>query len=213
MNFIKKHTGLTLFLILAALFIYFNRHHHHHLSQAIKSYGSEGIVAAILVMMIMCLTPIPTEGLLLVYYNVYDPIMGTFYAWFGYLLSTLILFVVSRYIGKNYIQSRVSKLHTYYETVERWIIERKSFGVLVVRTLPIPAFIVNLILGTMVSINFLTYFWTAVIAILPYYIYSGCLYYGITGANYISIGIGLVVLILMWFIGYRFRKLSKSKED
>lgn len=209
MKFNRNHLLIAIGTIIVIFVFYVNRH--HHLSHLMQSYGSTGVLAAILIMAMMCLTPIPTEGLLLVYFNVYGALMGILYAWSGYLISTLIIFVISRYIGTNFIRNRVSQ--TRFETVNGWIGEKGIFGILIVRILPIPAFIVNAVLGTMPSISFTRYFLTAAVAIMPYYITSSSLYLGITGANYKTLFIGIALMIIMWLIGLKFKKANQITSN
>lgn len=209
MKFNKNHLFIVLGTIFVILFFYLNRH--HHLSMVMQSYGSTGFFAAILIMTLMCLTPIPTEGLLLVYFNVYGAIIGIILAWTGYLASTIIIFIIARYIGTNFIRNKVSKHR--FETVDGWISEKGITGIMIVRILPIPAFIVNAVLGTMPSISFTRYFVTALIAIMPYYLTSSSLYLGITSSNHKTILIGIAIMIAMWLIGLKFKKANQINNS
>ncbi|HET7580859.1 MAG TPA: VTT domain-containing protein [Bacillales bacterium] len=202
----KKNMILAVIVIGVILFFYFNQH--HHLSRMIESQGLAGIAAAIFMMMVMCLTPIPSEGLLLVIFNVYGVVMGSLYAWIGYQISTLLIFVVTRYISTNFIRAKIAG--SRFETVDRWIGERNTVDLLIVRVLPIPAFIVNCVLGTIPSISFFKYWLTAAVAILPYYIWSSCLYYGFTDANYLILIVGLLLFGLMGCISYIMRKRNRD---
>lgn len=206
MKFNQKNLLIGLIIIGVIAFFYFNRD--HHLSAFIQSNGSTGILAAILIMTLICLTPLPSEGLLLVYFNVYGVMMGTVYAWTGYVLSTILIFVVSRYISTNFIRNRIAR--SRFKAVDRWIGERTIFGLLVVRILPIPAFIVNSVLGTMPSVSFLKYWLTAIVAILPYYIMSSCLYLGITSSHYTILFVGAFILIVMWLLSLKFRREGRE---
>lgn len=206
---LNRKNLLIIFIVAGVVaFFYFNRH--HRLSAFIQSDGSASILAAILAMALMCLTPLPSEGLLLVFYNVFGIVMGSIYAWSGYVLSTLLIFVVARYFSTNFIRKKIA--NSRFEAVDRWIGERSIAGLLIVRILPIPAFIVNCVLGTMPSVSFLKYWFTAIVAILPYYITSSCLYLGVTTAHYSIILIGAFVGLIMWFIGWTFKRKNRESS-
>ena len=209
MKFNKSTILVGLGAIGVILFFYYNRH--HALTHAIQSYGSTGIFAAILMMTLIFLTPIPSEGLLLIYFNVYGVFLGLFYAWTSYVLSVLLLFVIARYLVTNYIRRSIKS--SRFETVERWLNDKGVLGLIIVRMLPIPAFIVNCVMGAMPSISFLRYFLTAIIAIIPYYVSSSLLYFGITTYNYKVLFIGIPVLLGAWWLSVKIKKMNQEKND
>lgn len=203
----KSYTFIVLGAVGVILFFYFNRH--HHLSHAIQAYGQTGILAAILMMTLIFLTPIPSEGLLLIYFNVYGVALGLLYAWLSYIISVVILFVVARYLSTNFIRRHIKS--SRFETVEKWLNEKGVVGLLIVRMLPIPAFVVNCVMGAIPTIDFLKYFVTAIVAIIPYYVTSSLLYFGITSFSYKILLLGIPILLGAWWLGYKIRKMNQEK--
>lgn len=207
MKFNKSYIFIGLGVIGVVLFFYYNRH--HDLSHAIQSYGQTGIFAAILMMTILFLTPIPSEGLLLIYFNVYGVFLGLVYAWTSYLISVILIFILARYVSTSFIRRTIKS--SRFETVERWLKEKGIVGLLIVRMLPIPAFVVNCVMGAMPTIDFLRYFVTAVISIIPYYVTSSLLYFGITTFNYKVLLAGIPILLGAWWLGVKIKKMNQEK--
>lgn len=206
-KFNKNYIFITVGIVCILLFFYFNRH--HKITHFVQSYGSTGVFAAILMMTLLFLTPIPSEGLLLIYFNVYGVVWGLVYAWTSYIISVLLLFVVARYLFTNFIRQNVKS--SRFETVDRWLKKKGLMGLIIARLLPIPAFIVNCVMGAMPSIRFVPYFISAIVAILPYYVTSSLLYLGFTSANLKVFLIGIPILIGAGFIGRYVKKLNQEK--
>ncbi|WEG11862.1 VTT domain-containing protein [Pullulanibacillus sp. KACC 23026] len=202
----KSYIIIGLVVIGVVLFFYYDRH--HAISHAIQSYGSTGRFAAILMMTLVFLTPIPSEGLLLIYFNVYGIFLGLVYAWISYVISIIVLFVIARYISTNFIRRTIKS--SQFETVDRWLNKKGIIGLLIVRLLPIPAFIVNCVMGAMPSVNFYKYFITAIIAILPYYITSSLLYFGFSTSNHYVLIIGFPILLGGWWLGVKIKKMNQQ---
>ncbi|HSU78975.1 MAG TPA: VTT domain-containing protein [Candidatus Angelobacter sp.] len=207
MKFNKNYIFITIGIVCILLFFYFNRH--HTITHFVQSYGSTGIFAAIFMMTLLFLTPIPSEGLLLIYFNVYGVIWGLVYAWVSYIISVLLLFIVARYLFTNFIRRTIKS--SRFETVDRWLTKKGLIGLIIARLLPIPAFIVNCVMGAMPSIRFVPYFASAIVAIIPYYVTSSLLYLGVTSANLKVLLIGIPILIGAALIGRYVKKLNQEK--
>lgn len=180
--------------ILAVLW-YFDRH--QRITMIIHSWGAFGTIVAILLMAAICMLPIPSEGLLIMYMKVYGIGWGILYAWLGSTVSTVVIFLISRYYGRLMLARVVQ--HERFEQVSRWVKARGSLGLLVARLLPVPAFIVNYTAGLIPTVRFWSYFWTGVVSILPYYAGAAMVYLGISrGWIWILIpgAVGIVVLCI-----------------
>lgn len=206
MKFNKSYLVFGIGVIGVVLFFYYNRN--HAITHAIQAYGSTGVFAAILMMTLLFLTPIPSEGLLLIYFNVYGVWIGLLYAWLSYLISVIILFVVARYTSTNFIRKTISS--SRFETVDRWLKKKGFVGLLIVRLLPIPAFVVNCVMGAMPSIDFYGYLFTAIIAIIPYYVSSSLLYLGVSTANYKILLLCIPILLGAWWLAIKIRKMNQQ---
>lgn len=193
----RKVVSALIFVIVTlavVLYLYFDRN--NSLSNIIRSLGIFGIFITIVVMSLVCVTPLPSEGLLILILKIYGTMFGIFYAWVGSLISTFIVFVLARYVGASILQSLITPKR--FEQVDRWIQGKGTIGLLIVRLLPIPGFLTSYILGTMPSIRLWAFVWTAAVSIIPYYIGVACIFRGISSHGTSWISIGAVALILLW---------------
>jgi uncharacterized membrane protein YdjX (TVP38/TMEM64 family) len=185
-------------LVGVGLYLYYDRH--NMLSSFLRSWGISGIAIAILLMAIICTTPVPSEGLLVVYLKIYGAWWGSFYAWMGAVLSSLMVFMIARHFGTTLLQSLITKRR--FEIVDDWIKRRGTTGLLFMRLLPVPGFITSYVVGTIPSVRLWSYVWTGAVSVLPYYVGASLLYLGVSHRFVSYIGIGVGTLSLFWFCGY-----------
>ncbi|MDP9728237.1 TVP38/TMEM64 family protein [Alicyclobacillus tolerans] len=201
--------SLAIFLVGVAIFVaalYADRH--HQLSNILKSWGWLGIGAAILLMVFFCMTPIPSEGLLVMYLKVYGIGWGIFYAWLGSTLSALLIYILARTLGVPVIRRFVSE--EKWQQVNGWVERKGGLGLLFARLLPIPAFVVNYAAGMMSSVSLWTYVWTAAISIVPYYIGVSLVYAGIMGNN-LYLLVGIIPILIVGAGGYWLHQQTKKR--
>lgn len=182
-----------------------------HLSRTIQAYGAGGVVSAMLVMAIFCITPAPSEGLLVMYFKIYGIFLGALCAWTGFMLASFVVFVAARLIGQRLVQAWVK--HEYLNAVDDWVAKKEVLGLVVVRLLPIPAFVVNLVTGSLGSVKFWDYTWTSAVTIVPYYIATATMFVGASGKHIYMFLVGVCVFGLTWFIGVWTRLRNKAKHD
>ncbi|MFZ3130475.1 MAG: VTT domain-containing protein [Desulfosporosinus sp.] len=203
---IRKYgwTGVIIaaFVLLIAAFFYLDRR--NEISFIIRAWGLGGVVFAIFLMAALCMTPIPSEGLVVLYLKIYGIYQGVFLAWLGSTLSAVAIFIIIRVFGQKLMQKLISPER--FEMVDNWVKGKGSLGLLVARLLPIPAFAVNYIAGVMPSIKLWTYLWTAALAIIPYYVGTALVFLGVARETWIWLVLGIVALILFWGTGYVFNK-------
>jgi len=190
------------FVVLLAVFFYFDRR--NGISFIIRAWGLWGIVLAIFLMAALCMTPIPSEGLLVLYLKIYGIYQGIFFAWLGSTLSAMAIFIIVRVYGKMLMKRLISS--DKFNVVDNWVKGKGALGLLVARLLPIPAFAVNYIASAMPSTKLRTYLWTAVLAIIPYYIGTALVFLGVAQETWIWLVLGMVALILFWGTGYLLTK-------
>lgn len=186
------------FIVFIAAFLYFDRR--NQLSGIILSLGWGGIVLAILLMTGLCMTPIPSEGLLILYLKIYGVYWGLFYAWLGSTLSSLPIFLLARFYGQRFMQKLISPQR--FQTVDHWVQEKGTAGLFVARLLPIPAFAVNYIAGVIPSVKFWPYLWTAGVTIIPYYVGTALVFLGIASEMWLWLILGSLVVIGFWGVSY-----------
>lgn len=201
--------GIAVLIVLfVAMFLYFDRG--NEITALIQAWGAWGIILAVFLMAALFMTPVPSEGLIVLYLKIYGVYLGTLYSWIGSIISSIAFF----YLARTYGQKLMKKLITQerFETVDNWVKEKGSFGLLIARFLPIPAFFVNCIAGTMPSIKIWTFFWTATVAIIPYFVGIALVFEGIANGTWKWVILGTVILLACLFTGYFItRKKDKDK--
>jgi len=203
---IRKYawTGIIIavFVSLIAAFFYLDRR--NELSVMIQEWGLGGVVFAILLMAALCMTPIPSEGLVVMYLKIFGTYEGVFFAWLGSTLSAVAIFIIVRVYGQMFIRKLISPQR--FEVVDHWIKGKGSLGLLMARLLPIPAFAVNYIASAMPSMKLWTYLWTAALSMIPYYVGTALVFLGVSQETWIWLVLGIIALILIWSAGYFLNK-------
>ncbi|MHB8077381.1 TVP38/TMEM64 family protein [Desulfosporosinus fructosivorans] len=199
-------TGVAIvaFVLFIAVFYYFDQR--NEISMIIRAWGLWGVVFAIFLMAALCMTPIPSEGLVVLYLKVYGIYLGIFLSWLGSILSSIAIFIIVRVYGQTLMRRLISQERL--NVVDNWVKAKGSLGLFVARLLPIPAFVVNYIAGTMPSIKLWTYMWTAALSMIPYYIGTALVFLGVARETWIWLFLGIAALILFWSVGYVFNKRS-----
>ncbi len=199
---LRKHGWLGLiimaFTVFIAVFLYLDRR--NQISSIILSLGAFGVVVAILLMSVVCMTPMPSEGLMVLFLKVYGVYWGTVFAWLGSNLSTVVIFVIARYYGQRLMQKLVTPAR--FKLIDNWVKRKGTGGLFVARLLPVPAFAVNYVAGTIPSIRFWPYLWTAAISIIPYYVGTSLVFLGIAKEVWHWLIVGGAAIIAFWSAGY-----------
>ena len=190
------------FVLLIAVFFYFDRR--NEISVIIREWGLWGVVFAIFLMAALCMTPIPSEGVVVLYLKIYGIYQGIFFAWLGSTLSAMAIFIIVRVYGQTLMKRLISPER--FEVVDNWVKGKGSLGLFLARLLPIPAFAVNYIAGAMPSMKLWTYLWTAALSMIPYYVGTALVFLGVARETWIWLVLGIVALMLFWGAGYVLNK-------
>jgi len=193
---------ITAFILFVVGFLYFDRR--NQISAMIQGLGGFGIAVAVLLMAGLCMTPIPSEGIVVLYLKIYGVIWGTTIAWVGASLSSLVIFVVARYYGQGFIQRLVTPER--FKQIDDWVKRKGTLGLFIVRLLPIPAFAVNYVAGVIPSIRLWPYLWTAALSIIPYYVATALVFLGVAREIWTWLIIGGLGLIAFWGVGFAFNR-------
>lgn len=193
---------LVIFVVLIAAFFYYDRH--NQISGLIRAWGVWGVFFAVLLMCAICMTPIPSEGLVIMFLKIFGVYEGIFFAWVGSTFSSLVIYVLVGYHAQDLMRRLISAER--FNTVDHWVSAKGSFGLLVARLLPIPAFAVNYIAAAMPSMRLWPYLWTAAISMIPYYIGTALVFVGVARETWIWLILGFGALILFWGTGYVLNK-------
>ena len=190
------------FVLLIAAFLYLDKR--NEISIIIRAWGLWGVAFAIFLMAALCMTPIPSEGLVVLYLKIYGIYQGVFFAWLGSTLSAVAIFIIVRVYGQTLMKRLISPER--FKVVDNWVKGKGSLGLFVARLLPIPAFAVNYIASAMPSMKLWTYLWTAALAMIPYYVGTALVFLGVARETWIWLVLGIVALILFWGTGYVLNK-------
>jgi Uncharacterized conserved protein len=208
-NYVWLTIILVFFITLIILFLYFDRQ--NQISQLIQAKGITGILLSILLMTVLCMTPIPSEGMVILLLKIFGIYEGAFYSWLGSILSSLTIFYFAHNFGQGFIQKIITPQRL--KTVDHWIQKKGALGLLIARLLPIPAFAVNYAAGVLPSVRLWPYVWTAALAIIPYYLGTVFVYLGIAKATWIWLVVGVVGLLALWWISCLLSKQTSYVID
>ncbi|HUW64940.1 MAG TPA: VTT domain-containing protein [Spirochaetia bacterium] len=198
----KRLIHFSLILILLAMFVavflYFDQR--YAISLSIQRMGLRGNIIAVLLMALLYMTPIPSEGLLVLCFKIYGIYMGIILSWLGMDLSSIITFFIARIYGQKLVQRLVSPEN--FNKVDNWVKRKGTLGLLIARLLPVPAFAINCIAGVIPSVEFWPYFWTAAVSIVPYYVGTALVFLGIYSGTWQWLIFGAIAIAVFWAGSY-----------
>ena len=197
-NYIHLSLIFILLAILVAVYFYFDQR--YAISASIQGLGLLGDIIAILLMAFLYMTPIPSEGLLVLCFKIYGLHMGILLSWLSMDLSSVVIFFIARVYGQKLLQRVVSQQH--FTMVNNWVKRKGTIGLLIARLLPIPAFAINCIAGVIPSIEFWPYFWTAAVSIIPYYIGTALVFSGVYKGNWQWLILGAIAIAVFSAASY-----------
>ncbi len=203
---VKKYSRFVLlmavFIMLIVVYLYFDRR--YAISLAIQSLGLLGVVIVILLMAIICITPIPSEGLVFLNLKIYGVYLGIFISWLGLSLSLLIIFVITRFFGQKLMLRIITPEH--FHAVDNWVKRKGTLGLLIARLLPIPAVAINYIAGLIPSVEFWPYFWTGALSIIPYYVGTVLVFLGVSKGTWPWLILGSIAIFAFWSTSYVYKR-------
>lgn len=200
-------TGLLIAVFVGLIVLFFYLDRRNELSEFIRAWGPYGVIFAIVLMAALCITPIPSEGLLVLYLKIYGIYQGVFWAWLGSTISAAVIFIIVRVYGQVFLKKLI--ISERFILVDEWVKRKGSLGLLVVRLFPIPAFALNFIASAMPSIKWWPYLWTAALSTLPYYVGTTLIFLGVAQETWLWLAVGLGAIILFWSLGYILRKSQR----
>ncbi|VBB08276.1 Hypothetical protein LUCI_3547 [Lucifera butyrica] len=209
MNVYKYSGTILLFLVLiicVATFFYFDRR--DEISYVIRAWGFRGIIIAIVLIGLISTTPIPTESLMVLYLKIYGLYLGILYSWIGFIIGSLIIFIIARGYGQALVRKLIAA--DQINTVDSWVKRKGTMGLLIARLLPVPAFAVNYIAGVMPSMKLWPYLWTAIISMVPYYVSTGFIYLFATRKAWQWLILGSLIMIIFWSLSFALNKTKTS---
>jgi uncharacterized membrane protein YdjX (TVP38/TMEM64 family) len=190
-----KTASMLVFLALIISIVYIC-YGHNGITAAIQGWGLFGVIAAVVLMAAFHMTPIPSDGLLIMYFKVFGVSWGLVYGWVGSLISALAVYFLARSLGQGLLRATISQKH--FDQVDNWVQKRGQRGLFMARLLPIPAFAINCVAGLLPSVRLWAFLWTAALSIVPYFLAMALVYVGMSTTLRIWAIVGAAALILMW---------------
>lgn len=175
----------------AVAFLYLDKG--NDISSLIQGAGGWGVAISVLLMALIFLLPVPSEGLVVVLLKIYGACYGLLLSWVGAVIGSLALFYIARGLGRGLIKNIVTPERM--AVVNAWAKRGGIPGLLVARLLPLPSFFANFIISLLPAMTAWRYIWTAAVAGLPYFITMGLLYAGMVRGAYIWLIPGLVLAV------------------
>ncbi len=188
--------------LMIVFFFYMDQH--GAVTLVIRSFGIFGIIIGILLMGAVCMTPIPSEGLLVIFLKVYGVLYGLLFAWIGSTLGAMAIFLLARSLFQPMIIGVIRDTWRYQ--IEEWVRKRGTMGLLIARLLPIPAVIINYAAGLFPGIRFYPYLWTAIVSMAPYYAGTALLFLGIAHGMTVWLIVGSLVIAVLVGVSYMFNR-------
>lgn len=188
--------------ILATL-LYFR--YEHDASMFIRSLGPLGVIAAILLMALLCIVPFPAEFLMVVDMQIFGVWLGILYVWIGAMLGSYATFWMARRFGEKLIGRFVKPEHL--QRLNREAALGGPFGLLMARLIPfIPFVVFNYACGLLPELSLVTYLWTTGLGIVPYDLGAALIFLGFSSRIFIWIVIGGVAFALIWLLIFWLRR-------
>lgn len=196
-----------MFFLLLVVFLYFRYRHTFsidHLALVIQNAGVWGIAAAILLMAILCIIPVPSEALIFVYMGIYGVDWGLFYSWIGAIIGAIAAMYLTRFFGQPLVR-RFLPVQRQLQ-VNDWVARRGTLGLFALRFAPfVPYHALNYVAG-LLDIRLWPFVWTTALGIIPFDLAMGGLFLGISKGLVTWLIFGVFAVLLLAALGFVFRK-------
>jgi uncharacterized membrane protein YdjX (TVP38/TMEM64 family) len=192
-------------LVAAAIAAFFRyRHALMHLEVVVQSFGFAGVVFAVIVMALLCILPVPSEFFILINMEIYGVFWGLLYSWIGGVLGAVAALYLTRWIGQGLVRRMFSERRQ--RQIDEWIKRRGTMGLLALRFVPfVPYHALNYGAG-LLTVNLWPFVWTTALGIIPFDLWMGGVFLGISHGVIPALIGGLGVLAVIAVLSYVFRK-------
>lgn len=130
-----------------------------------RSLGFWGPLFAIFLMVLHSVVFVPSEIIFFANIYIYGFALGLLYTWIGSMLGAYLSFYLARLFGKPLVEKFVSI--EKHEKFDRWFQKNGTFGLFILRLIPLFSFnLLNYGAG-IVSITFLQFTWSTALGIIP----------------------------------------------
>jgi uncharacterized membrane protein YdjX (TVP38/TMEM64 family) len=179
------------------------------LLEHIRHLGFTGVILGIFLKTIVNIFPVPGEFMSVFLMEVYGAAWGGFYSWLGGIFGAIFAMYFTRWMARPLLEHFALP---FLQKVESFIQNRETFGLLVMRFVPIvPYHLVNYAAG-LFRVRLWGFAWTTAVGILPFTVAMSGMYAGVRHGSITWGIIGGVIFILLVAIGWFFRKRSFKRD-
>jgi len=212
---VQKHhtilwTALAVAVGILATVLYFR--YEHDASAFIRSLGPWGVLAAIVLMALLCIVPFPAEFLMVVDMQIYGVWAGILYVWIGAMVGSVATFLLAKWFGERLVIHFVKAEHLHKLT--RQVEHGGPVNLLFARLIPfIPFVVFNYACGLIPRVRLWTYLWTTGLGIIPYDLGAALLFLGFSSRLLVWLIAGGVALAAIWAITLVVRHRHAHSSD
>lgn len=176
----------------------------------IDSLGYLGPVFSIFLMTLHSIVFIPSEVILFANVHIYGFGLGLLYTWIGSMLGAYLSFYLARFFGRPLIEKLISK--EKLETFNHWFDKNGTFGLFMLRLVPLFSFnLLNYGAGV-VSITFWQFSWSTAIGIIPPMVVMAWLFINSFNNTWGLIVLSILAVIIFAFKMYQNKLLNKENS-
>ena len=208
----KAHTLLWTIgtFAVGALAIWLFFHYEQYTSGFIRQLGPVGVIAAILLMALLCIIPFPAEFLMVIDMQVYGVWLGILYVWLGAMLGSYVTFIAAKHFGETWVRKIISP--HYVDKLDEGVRKRGAAGLLIARLIPfIPFVVLNYASAMLKRVDTWTYLWTTGVGIMPYDIGAALVFLGFSRNMLLWLVIGGAAIAAIWLLAiWHTRRVTKE---
>ena len=166
----------------------------------VLNLGPWGVLGMILLMILHCVIPFPSELISISAGYIYGWKEGTAIVWTGAMIGAVISYAAAWTLGRPLIHALLPEKH--YATFEKWSLRATPGLLLLSRLVPVISFnLINYAAGA-AKVPWWTFIWTTSIGILPLTLFTVWLGERLqrpTAMDWLLFGLGLIAI---WGFGY-----------
>lgn len=200
--------AVSIALGILALWWYFR--YEQYTSAFIRSLGPYGVLAAILLMAILCIVPFPAEFLMIIDMQVYGVWLGILFVWLGAMLASYGTFLIAKRVGSGWVTRIVPAAQV--NKLNRAVKLHGASGLLMARLVPfIPFVVLNYASAMLPEVGTWTYLWTTGLGIMPYDLGAALIFLGFSQRLVLWLVVGGIAIVLIWLAALALRARQRRE--
>jgi len=190
-------TAISFIAGIIGVWLYFR--YQHYTSGFIHSLGPYGVIAAIVLMALLCIVPFPAEFLMVIDMQAYGVWKGIFYVWVGAMIGSYVTFLLAKRFGEKWLKRFIAP--HYVEKIDEAVRTHGAVGLLMARLIPfIPFVVLNYVSAMVPQVRTRTYLWTTGLGIIPYDLAAALIFLGFSKKLMIWLIVGAIAVVGIWIL-------------